>query len=57
MNKWDYGGAFERHPIQTGTAVFDNGSRLKAGSLFDPLPDLCFVRIAFLLTRRGRREI
>ena len=23
MNKWDYGGAFERHPIQTGTAVFD----------------------------------
>lgn len=39
MNKWDYGGAFERHPIQTGTAVFDNGSRLKAGSLFDPLPD------------------
>lgn len=39
MNKWDYGGAFERHPIQTGTAVFKDGSRLKTGNLFAPLPN------------------
>lgn len=39
MNKWDYGGAFERHPIQSGTAVFEDGSHLQTGNLFDPLPD------------------
>ena len=56
MNKWDYGGAFERHPIQTGTySTMEAVSKREACLTLSPT--LCFVRIAFLLTRRGRREI
>lgn len=46
-SSWDYGGAFERHPIERGTAVFDNGSRLRMYNIFDPLPD--FMRGADLI--------
>ena len=47
--KWDYGDAFKRYPINTGTAVFSNGSKLKCHDIFNPLPeftheaDLIFV--------------
>lgn len=36
--KFDYGGAWERHPIETGTAVFPDGSRLKVHDIMYPLP-------------------
>lgn len=49
-SKWDYGNAFERHPIQEGqVAVFSNGSRIAPHNIFDPLPlymysaDILFV--------------
>lgn len=47
--KWDYGEAYKRHPIDTGIAVFSDGSKLKCHDIFDPLPefmlqaDLIFV--------------
>lgn len=37
-DKWDYGGAFERYPCESGTIVFDSGSRLKVHDIFEPLP-------------------
>lgn len=46
---WDYGDAFKRHPIETGTAIFLDGSCLKVHDIFNPLPqymlhaDLIFV--------------
>jgi hypothetical protein len=46
---WNYDNAFERHPVQNGTAVFENGSRLKVHDIKNPLPsfmhkaDLLFV--------------
>lgn len=50
MPKWDYGGAYLRHPIGDGqVAIFDNGSKVKVHNIFDPLPgfmkeaDLIFV--------------
>lgn len=36
--KYEYGGAYERHPIETGTAVFQDGSRLKTHDIMRPLP-------------------
>ena len=51
MNKWDYGGAFERHPIQTGTADLKQGVYLILFQLS------CIARIVFLLIPRGRRVI
>lgn len=47
--KWDYGDAYKRHPIETGIAVFQDGSKLKCHDIFNPLPkfmlqaDLIFV--------------
>lgn len=47
--KWEYGEAYKRHPISTGTAVFADGSKLKCHDIFNPLPsfmmeaDLLFV--------------
>lgn len=37
--KWDYGDAYKRHPIDTGTAVFSDGSKLKCHDIFNPLPE------------------
>lgn len=49
-SKWEYGGAYLRHPIEPGkTVLFDDGSMVKAHNIFDPLPefmlraDLIFV--------------
>jgi hypothetical protein len=46
-NSWDYGKAFERYPIATGTAVFADGSMLKTHDIFKPLPD--FMKSANLV--------
>lgn len=41
MTKWNYGGAYKRHPIEEGeTAIFDNGSMVKVHNIFDPLPNI-----------------
>lgn len=46
---WNYGDAYKRHPIETGIAVFQDGSKLKCHDIFNPLPefmlqaDLVFV--------------
>ena len=45
--KWDYGDAYKRHPINTGTAVFPGGSKLKCHDIFNPLPD--FMKQADIL--------
>lgn len=40
MPKWDYGGAYLRHPIASGQTIeFVNGSKIKAHDIFEPLPD------------------
>ncbi|MDD4422313.1 MAG: hypothetical protein PHD46_04685 [Eubacteriales bacterium] len=40
MSKWNYGDAYKRHPIAPDeTVIFDNGSKVKAHNIFDPLPD------------------
>ena len=38
MIDWDYGGAYKKYPIETGTAVFADGSRLKTHDIYNPLP-------------------
>lgn len=38
MRNWDYGEAYRQFPIDTGVAVFEDGSRLMTHSIFDPLP-------------------
>ena len=50
MSKWEYGGAYKRHPISDNQiVVFDNGSQVKVHNIFDTLPefmldaDLVFV--------------
>jgi len=50
MNRWTYGDAYLRHPIEKGqVAVFDDGSMVAPHNIFDPLPsfmkhaDLIFV--------------
>lgn len=49
MKEWNYGDAYKRHPIETGTAIFSDGSMLKCHDIFKPLPsfmkgaDLIFV--------------
>lgn len=45
--KWDYGDAYKRHPIDTGIAVFEDGSKLKCHDIFNPLPE--FMRKADLI--------
>lgn len=48
MSKWDYGGAYKRHPIGQGeVVVFENDSKVKVHNIFDPLPD--FMRDADLI--------
>lgn len=47
VSNWDYGGAFERHPIHDGVAVFENGSRLTTHDIFRPIPN--FIRCADML--------
>lgn len=48
VSRWDYGGAYERHPVW-GVVTFEGGSKIKAHDLFEPLPafmleaDLLFV--------------
>jgi hypothetical protein len=38
MAEWNYGNAFERHPIEYGQqAIFNKGSILAPGNIFDPL--------------------
>ena len=39
MSKWEYGGAYQRHPIENKRAVFDNGSIVQHHDIFKPLPD------------------
>lgn len=40
MPKWEYGGAYLRHPILLGqTVLFEDGSRVKVHNIFDQLPD------------------
>lgn len=47
--KWDYGDAYKRYPIDTGTAVFENGSMLKCHDIFNPLPDfMCQADLIFV---------
>ena len=46
-SKWDYGGAFERHPIQNGIAAFEDGSKLKTHDIFNVLPE--FMQSADLI--------
>lgn len=46
---WDYGDSYKRFPIEVGTAVFTDNSKLKVHDIFNPLPtymleaDLVFV--------------
>jgi len=48
MSNWNYGGAVDRHPIETGQmAVFCDGSMVKVHDIFDPLP--AFMKQADLL--------
>ncbi len=42
--KYNYGDAYLRHPIETGTAVFPDGSRLKVHDIMDPIP--AFMHLA-----------
>lgn len=49
-DKWNYGGAIDRHPLNDGdTVIFEDGSKVKVHDIFDPLPsfmkeaDLIFV--------------
>lgn len=37
--EWNYGNAYLQHPIEKGTAVFENGSRLKTHDIFNHLPE------------------
>lgn len=46
-NKWNYGDAYLRHPIEQGKAVFSDGSCLMVNNIFSPLPD--FMRKSDLL--------
>lgn len=47
-SEWNYGMAYERHPIQNGEiAVFANGSKATPHNIFDPLPN--FMRAADLI--------
>lgn len=49
MAKWDYGGAYLRHPVQGKRVVFTDGSMAQEHDIFAPLPgfmgqaDLIFV--------------
>ena len=50
MNRWNYGNAYQRHPIKPDQiAIFDYGSMVKVHNIFDRLPefmlscDLIFV--------------
>lgn len=48
MSKWEYGGAYLRHPIDAGEiALFDDGSMAKVHNIFEPLP--AFMRGADLM--------
>lgn len=47
MDNWDYGDAYLRHPIQTGAAVFSDGSTLMVHDIHHPLP--LFMRDADLI--------
>ncbi len=48
MSKWEYGGAYKRHPISEYEVVtFDNGSKLKVHDIFEPLPE--FMKEADLI--------
>ena len=38
MHNWDYDNAYQRHPIQEGVAIFEDGSALKTHDIFDSLP-------------------
>jgi hypothetical protein len=46
-NKWEYGEAWKRHPIQGMHVRFADGSEVREHNLFDPLP--LFMRRADLL--------
>ena len=46
-SSWDYGGAWERHPIQGKHVNFADGSEVREHNLFDPLP--AFMRRADLV--------
>jgi hypothetical protein len=36
--EYNYNDSYKRHPIETGTAVFEDGSMLKVHDIMDPLP-------------------
>jgi hypothetical protein len=38
-DRWNYGGAFERHPIDGQRVTFADGSIVQPHNLFDPLPE------------------
>lgn len=49
MPKWEYGGAYKRHPISPGeVAVFENGSKVAVHNLFEPLPDFVQADLMFV---------
>lgn len=47
MADWSYGDAYLDYPIEHGTAVFEDGSRLKAHDIFDPLPTWMAAEMVF----------
>lgn len=42
MSKWDYGGAYLRHPIGTDPYVFKDSSIVQVHDIFDRLPEFMF---------------
>lgn len=49
MTKWLYGDSWERYPIQPGEVWgMDDGSRVAAHNLFDPLPDWMRADLLFV---------
>lgn len=47
MGKWDYGGAYLRHPLGEEPYIFEDGSIIQVHNIFDPLPD--FMKQADLI--------
>ncbi len=46
MTRWEYGGAYKRHPVK-GVVQFEDGSAVKTHDIFEPLPS--FMKQADLL--------
>ena len=46
-DRWEYGGAYQRHPVEGNRVTFADGSIIQPHNLFDPLPE--FMRSADLV--------